>query len=409
MSPVRILHTSDWHLGQHFMGKTRQDEHQALIDWLIEQVQVQQVDAVLIAGDIFDTGSPPSYARELYNHLVLGLRSIGVSLWVLGGNHDSVATLSESRQLLSCLGTTVIPAVAERIEQQVLVLRQRDGTAAAILCAIPYIRPRDVQQSRAGQSAEEKQLGLQEAIAQHYEQVYQRACQERERLGLSLPIVATGHLTTVGASASESVREIYVGALQAFPSAAFPAADYIALGHIHKPQKVGGQAHIRYSGSPIPLSFDEANRQQEVLLVDLDDSGLVAVSPLAVPCFQALVSVQGDLPSLALQIREAAQRGGGERPVWLDVQVQSDDYLSDLQARIEAMTAGLPVEVLRLRRQRADRAATLPATLKVTLDELSPLEVFNKRLEQEALEDDLCAPLRIRYLDILAQLQASKP
>src|SRR6185369_305750 len=102
---MRLLHTSDWHLGQHFMGKSRQAEHQALVDWLLDQVAAEAVDAVLIAGDIFDTGTPPSYARELYNQLVLRLNRAGVGLLLLGGNHDSAAVLGESRELLACLGT----------------------------------------------------------------------------------------------------------------------------------------------------------------------------------------------------------------------------------------------------------------------------------------------------------------
>jgi exonuclease SbcD len=139
------------------------------------------------------------------------------------------------------------------------LFKQKDGSAGAVLCAIPFIRARDVQQSVAGQSSDEKQLSLQAGIFQHYQMLYQRALDTRMALGLpQLPIIVTGHLTTVGASASESVREIYVGTLEAFPTSAFPPADYIALGHIHRPQKVGGFEHIRYCGSPIPLSFDEA-------------------------------------------------------------------------------------------------------------------------------------------------------
>ena len=148
---MRILHTSDWHLGQHFMGKSRQAEHQALITWLLEQVETRAVDAVLIAGDIFDTGTPPSYARELYNHLVGQLYKAGVPLLVLGGNHDSPATLGESRDLLAHLGTTVIGATYADPTTQVIVLPQRNGEPGCIVCAIPFVRPRDVLQSQAGQ------------------------------------------------------------------------------------------------------------------------------------------------------------------------------------------------------------------------------------------------------------------
>ncbi|WP_028450798.1 exonuclease subunit SbcD [Chitinibacter tainanensis] len=402
---MRILHTSDWHLGQHFMGKTRQDEHQAFIAWLVDQVAKHRIDVVLIAGDIFDTGAPPSYAREIYNSLIVKLHDTGAQLVVLAGNHDSVATLGESKHLLARLGTHVIPAVADSLENQLLTLKNRSGQPAALLCAIPFIRPRDVMQSQAGQSAEEKQLSLQEAIHAHYQQLYALAEEYRTQYETHLPIIATGHLTTVGASASESVREIYVGSLEAFPTAAFPPADYIALGHIHRPQKVGGLEHIRYCGSPIPLSFDELGQQKEVLLVDLDETGLKQITAIPVPIFQPLASIKGTLEELGPAIHTAAQSAQSERPVWLEVTVRGDDYLSDLQPRIQALTEGLPVEVLRIRRDRSEVAARLHAEAKVTLDELSPDEVFAKRLEQEDLPEELTQQLKQRYQNIVSLLR----
>lgn len=402
---MRILHTSDWHLGQHFIGKTRQAEHQAFCTWLIGQVREQAVDALLIAGDVFDTGAPPSYAREQYNRFIVELREAGCELVVLGGNHDSVAMLGESKTLLAQLGSRVIPGVCDKPEEQVLVLHQRDGTPGAILCAIPFIRPRDVLQSQAGQSAEDKQLSLQQAIQKHYLDLFALAEAKRDELGGELPIIASGHLTTVGASASDSVREIYVGSLEAFPTSAFPPAAYIALGHIHRPQKVGGLEHIRYCGSPIALSFDEAKQQKEVLLVDLDRSGLSAVTALPVPCFQPLLSLRGTLKELDQAIAVAAEQGSVERPIWLEVQVATDDYLSDLQVRIAALCEGLPVEVLRVRRERGAAALSLSRQTQETLDELSPDDVFARRLAGEALDEALQERLRVLYRDTLAQLR----
>ncbi|NWL79874.1 exonuclease subunit SbcD [Pseudomonas taiwanensis] len=402
---MRILHTSDWHLGQHFMGKTRQAEHQAFCRWLIEQVREREVDAVLIAGDVFDTGAPPSYAREQYNQFIVELRDAGASLVVLGGNHDSVAMLGESRTLLAQLDTRVVPAVGVEPDEQLLVLKRRSGEPGAILCAIPFIRPRDVLQSQPGQSAADKQLSLQQAIQDHYQQLFALAEQRRAELGGGLPIVATGHLTTVGASASESVREIYVGALEAFPTSAFPAADYIALGHIHRPQKVGGLDHIRYCGSPIPLSFDEARQQKEVLLVELDSIGLHKVEALAVPRFQPLYSLRGSLTELPALFAEVARDGSPEQPVWVEVQISTDDYLNDLQARLAVLCDGLPVEVLRIRRDRGAAQAGLQREARETLDELNPQEVFDKRLESEELEQELRQRLQGLHREVLAELQ----
>jgi len=407
---MRILHTSDWHLGQHFMGKTREAEHQALVDWLLEQVQVHAVDAVLIAGDIFDTGAPPSYARALYSQLVARLHAAGVALLLLGGNHDSVSVLEENLSLLACLKTTVIAAVGA-LDAHVVTLPLRSGEPGCIVCALPFIRARDVVQSQAGQSAQEKQQALQCAIQATYQAVYAKAqllqTKLQASLGRRLPIIATGHLTTVGASSNESVREIYVGALEAFATNAFPAADYIALGHIHKPQKVGGLEHIRYCGSPIPLGFDEARQAKRVLIVDLAEPGLQGVTPLPVPVFQPLVAVSASLAGLPPLLQAAAGAGTAERPVWLEVTVQDDDYLNDLAARVEALVQGLPLETLRIRRQRGPQAAQLAAQGRESLDELTPDEVFARRLAEETLTPELHGALSERYRGVVARLQAA--
>jgi exonuclease SbcD len=299
----------------------------------------------------------------------------------------------------------VIPGVCEQLDEQLLVLQQRDGSPGAILCGIPFIRPRDVLLSQAGQSAQDKQLSLQQAIQQHYQDLYTLAEAKRTELGGELPIIATGHLTTVGASASDSVREIYVGSLEAFPTSAFPPAAYIALGHIHRPQKVGGLEHIRYCGSPIPLSFDEAKQQKEVLLVELDSSGLRQISALPVPRFQPLLSLRGSLKELEVQIKQAAEQGSAEQPVWLEVLVGTDDYLSDLQLRIAALCEGLPVEVLRIRRERGNASSSLQGQAKETLDELSVEEVFAQRLSSEALDEAEQARLLALYQQVVSELR----
>lgn len=405
---MRLLHTSDWHLGQSFMGKTRLAEHQAFLAWLLAQVRAHAVDAVVVAGDIFDTGTPPSYARELYNSFVSDMHDSGARLVVLGGNHDSVATLGESRTVFSKLGAHVVPGVTAVLEDQVIVLPGRNGEPAALLCAIPFVRAREVVVSEGGQSAEDKQQALQAAIRQHYHAVYELAVARRDALGLPLPIIATGHLTTVGASLSESVREIYVGTLAAFPTAEFPPADYIALGHIHRPQKVGGLEHIRYCGSPIPLSFDEARQQKEVLLAELDADGLRAVTPLPVPTFQRLSSLRGSLEELATAFTALAAEASPECPAWVEVVVTSDDYLGDLQERLQVLIVGQPLEILRTRRERTTPATAWQQAAAATLDELDPQQVFAHRLESEELQDGLRQELELRHRLVLSDLEEAE-
>ncbi|WP_455916270.1 exonuclease subunit SbcD [Pantoea agglomerans] len=382
---MRIIHTSDWHLGQFFYTKSRAPEHQAFTDWLLAQAVEHQVDAIIIAGDIFDTGSPPSYARELYNRFVVNLQQTGCQLVVLGGNHDSVATLNESRELLACLNTRVIAAASDDIAQQVVILNKRNGEPGAVLCAIPFLRPRDITVSQAGQSGHEKQQTLLEAITQHYDRCWQAAQAERQRLDLPLPIIATGHLTTVGVTKSDAVRDIYIGTLDAFPAQAFPPADYIALGHIHRAQRIANTEHIRYSGSPIPLSFDELGKDKSVFLVDFVDGKLSQVETLSVPLFQPMQMIKGSLEEIEQQLAAIAPREDG-KPVWLDIEISTQAWLNDLQRRIQELTQELPVEVVLLRRSREQREQVIDRQNNETLSELSAQEVFSRRLALEENE-----------------------
>ncbi|MRS17065.1 exonuclease subunit SbcD [Enterobacteriaceae bacterium RIT691] len=376
---MRLLHTSDWHLGQNFYSKSRAAEHESFLDWLLETAEAQRVDAIIAAGDIFDTGSPPSYARELYNRFVVKLQQTGCQLIVLAGNHDSVATLNESRDILAFLNTLVVAGSGT----PPCVMNQRDGTPGAILCPVPFLRPRDVIVSQAGATAGEKQQHLLQAITDYYQQQYSQACELRG--DRPLPIIATGHLTTVGASKSDAVRDIYIGTLDAFPAQNFPPADYIALGHIHRAQKIGGTEHIRYCGSPISLSFDETGKAKSVNLVTFCEGKLADVTPLEVPITQPLAVLKGDFASISTQL-EQWREADATTPVWLDIEITSEEYLHDIQRKIQALTDDLPVDVLLVRRSREQRERIMASEQRETLSELKVEEVFERRLALEALE-----------------------
>jgi exonuclease SbcD len=385
---MKILHTSDWHLGQNFYNKSRKNEHQQFLDWLLQQVVEQSIDAIIVAGDIFDTSTPPSYAREMYNKFVVDCSKLNCQLVLLGGNHDSVSVLKETQQLLKYMGTDVIPNTNDDYPTQVLTLKGKSGEVEALVCAIPFIRPRDVLTSQAGVSGVERQKQLGDAIKQHYASVYQAAVAERENYenASEIPIVATGHLTAMGVQQSDSVRDIYVGNLDGFAADGFPPADYIALGHIHRPQVVAKQDHIRYCGSPIPLSFDELKSTKQVCIVEFEQ-GQRTISQLNVPTFQPLAEIKGDLESIETQLNQYIGLDG-EQSVWLSIEVQTQDYLSDLQERISRLTQELNVEVLQLRRAREKRNQTLNQESAETLSELSPMDVFEKRIALEDFETE---------------------
>ncbi|WDT86952.1 exonuclease subunit SbcD [Alteromonas sp. 009811495] len=391
---MKILHTSDWHLGQSFFTKSRKNEHAAFLKWLLNEVEIHSVDALIVAGDVFDTGTPPSYARELYHEFIGALQTKKCTLIVLGGNHDSVSVLNESKALLKYLNSHVIASTFGDADDQVITLEDSQGNCGAILCAVPFIRPRDVIISSAGQDAVEKRQALGDAIKQHYATLFQKAVSLREAsLSASdktLPIIATGHLTALGVSQSESVRDIYIGTLEGFDASGFPPADYIALGHIHRPQKVAGKAHIRYSGSPIPLSFDELNTQKQVVLVDFDgDENGPEITTISVPRFQAMQVIKGDLTTIEQKITTSDDIANASeaQPVWLCIEVETQDYLTDLQQRIQQMLDGKHAEILQLKRVRKQQVKRLSEKQNVQLSELSVTEVFEARLELENFDD----------------------
>ena len=404
---MKILHTSDWHLGQSFFTQSRKYEHQCFLTWLLELIAREQIDALIVAGDIFDTGTPPSYAREMYNQFVVDIQQLGCRLVVLGGNHDSVAMLNESKPLLARLNTYVIASTGLELDEQVVELPARDGNPGAILCAVPFIRPRDVLQSQAGESGTDKRQALGEAIKAHYDSLYALAVAKRQAAGGDLPIIATGHLTALGVTKSESTRDIYIGTLEAFSADGFPPADYIALGHIHRPQIVAKSEHIRYSGSPIYLSFDELNSRKQVVMVEFDGAERKSITPADIPVFQPMTTITGSLAQIEQDIKSLDT--SGDRPTWLCLQVDSDDYLSDLQQRVQAMIDGVNVEVLQLRRVRNKQRQMLSQQQTETLAELTPTEVFEKRLEMESFDTDEATAradrIRSRFAQILSEVE----
>ncbi len=412
---LKILHTSDWHLGHSLYGKSRAKEHQAFIEWLLVLVEKEQIDLVIVAGDIFDTGTPPSYARQMYHEdLIIKMDALGCQLLILAGNHDSVSMLGESACLLKKFNTHVITRATQDLENQLIQIKGKSGEIGALVCAVPFMRPRDIMHSVAGQSGADKDKALLKAMVEHYEQIFDKATSMKQTLleanpSLSnqLPIIVTGHLTAIGSLKSDSVRDIYVGNLSAFSPEYFPKADYIALGHIHKPSQVGGQGHIYYSGSPIHLSFDELGYEKEVKIIEFAGSDKPNISSVVIPRFQYMASVKGDLTTLKKIFETISSEVKAHHPdqrAWVEVVVENDDYLSDLNKYMEELIADKPIDVLRIRRTRLQHNAMLATGEKQSLSELRPIDVFAKRLETETFDETTKARLTLHFEQILSDV-----
>ncbi|MGP9491905.1 exonuclease SbcCD subunit D C-terminal domain-containing protein [Psychrobacter sp. AOP7-B1-24] len=282
-SPLTILHTSDWHLGRRLYGHMRYNEFEAFLSWLEETISTQKVDVLIVAGDIFDTMTPSNRAQALYYEFLGKIsNSCCQHIIIVAGNHDSPTFLDAPSQVLKFLNVHVVGTACDDVNDEVLLLNSAQGVPSCIVAAVPYLRDRDVRSSGAGESMDSKDASVISGICAHYDAVAAIAKSHQQTIAEThnrhIPIIATGHLFASGGSttADDGVRDLYIGNLGKISAEMFDECfDYVALGHLHVPQRVGGREHIRYSGSPIAMGFGEAKQQKQVLLIQfgaaLDD------------------------------------------------------------------------------------------------------------------------------------------
>ncbi len=411
---MRVLHTADWHLGQHFLtGQERTTEQQAFLDWLLLTIQDQGIEVLVIAGDIFDTQTPSYTAQELYYTFLVKMQSTGCrDIVVVGGNHDSPTMLNASRQLLRKLRIHVVGGVPTDPAEQIVHLNGAGGRPGLVVCAVPFLRDRDIRLAVAGESPDDRQLRIRHSIADHYAALAAHAAVlgQREQ---DVPVLATGHLYAAGGEAREGAeRDVHIGGLGLVGAEHFPAAfDYVALGHLHRPQLVGGRAHIRYSGSPVPLSFTEADDKQQVLLLEFKGAGAPFITSLPVPVTRRLQRFHGTLDEVEADILAYTNEAFG-LVAWADVLVRSDETPAEVQRRIQAVLELQKRQVLAprgVRHQRLTEVAGLAETAVplALLHELTVEEVFGRRVA--SLPPERAAQLSATFGELRQLLAEADP
>ncbi|MFO1383335.1 MAG: exonuclease SbcCD subunit D C-terminal domain-containing protein [Moraxella osloensis] len=285
---LTLLHTSDWHLGRRLYGKPRYDEFKQFLDWQLQTLREQKVDVLLIAGDIFDTTAPSNQAQNLYYDFLSQVCDTDCRhVIIVAGNHDSASFLEAPKQLLKAFNIHIIGSMTDTPTDEVITLSDKSEQPELIVMAVPYLRDRDVRTVGHGERLDDKERKLAQGIKAHYGQIADIAIAQQAQLKAkykrTIPIVATGHLFTVGGQTMEGdgVRDLYVGSLGSIGAEIFhPQIDYVALGHLHIPQAVGGQPHIRYAGSPIAMGFGESRQQKQVHLLRFDANPNLLSQPL---------------------------------------------------------------------------------------------------------------------------------
>ncbi|MBF0266196.1 MAG: exonuclease SbcCD subunit D C-terminal domain-containing protein [Gammaproteobacteria bacterium] len=419
---MKFLHTSDWHLGRALYGRKRYEEFELFLNWLLETIEKQKIDALLVAGDIFDTSTPSNRAQQLYYRFLINVaKSHCQHVVVIAGNHDSPSFLGAPKELLNALNVYVVSEMTESPEDEVIELKNSHNETEAIICAVPYLRDKDLRTVTAGESIEDKMTKLIDGLKQHYNSVCevaeqkQNALMKREQTAY-VPIVGMGHLFTSGGKTldGDGVRDLYVGTLAHIGKDDFPSSiDYLALGHLHIAQKVGSEEHIRYCGSPIPMGFGEASQDKKVVLIEFNErvnervdvnesdefnqqtqhsptqhspNQKSIVEELLIPCFQVLSRITGTVDEIVDEVNilkiDAPK-------CWLEIEYTGKDVVNNLSEIINELIENTEIEVRRIKNKRVIDKVLSSSDFGETLDDLNENEVFERCLETfEVSEQD---------------------
>ncbi|MGX5690125.1 exonuclease SbcCD subunit D C-terminal domain-containing protein [Arcticibacter tournemirensis] len=386
---MKILHTADWHLGKKLEQCERTEEHQHFLNWLIEKLKAECIDVLIIAGDIFDTGSPSNTALELYYRFLRNVKDTCCrDVIIIGGNHDSISTLNAPRELLKFFNVYIVGGVPDEFTEQIIPIKDISGKLQVVVCAVPFLRDKDIRLSVPGETGAEREARIKQGICDHYNRFKEHIAPYKAE---GIPVIATGHLFAAGAGTSDSEKEIHVGNLGQVCGDQFPEEfDYIALGHIHRPQKVNKMDHIRYSGSPVPLSFSESDDKKQVIILEFENGAMTRLEEHEIPSCRKLIRVRGSLDAVKsklLLLEDACL----QYPSWVEVQVETEAYIPDLEEQLEKIKVRIPfVERFFCRQVRKIALPDFAEQVDegMTLMDLDPKAVFTKKCEIEFGDND---------------------
>jgi DNA repair protein SbcD/Mre11 len=386
---MRILHTSDWHLGHTLHGLTREYEHHRFLDWLVETLARERVDVLLVSGDVFDTANPGAVAQKNYYRFLARshLAVPHLQVVVIAGNHDSALRLQAPREILETMHVHVVgePRRSDGsldLDQMVLPLRDRGGQIRAWCAAVPFLRPSDL-----GALEEHAPNGPSDALVDGVRRLYDEVLEDaRGRRKDGQALIAMGHCFMVGTDVSRlSERKVLGGNQHALPVSIFgDDVDYVALGHLHKAQRVGGRDHVRYCGSPIPLSMFEGTYRHQACLVNFVDGIVADIRPLPIPRTVDIVR----LPPSGAEPIDAVLGRIDELPAledfehhavrpYLEVRVLLDKPVPDVRAQIEARLEGRGPRLVKITLDHPrEREALADSEVQTVLQDLSPEQVF---------------------------------
>ena len=386
---IRILHTADWHLGQTFFGYDRAGEHEVFLNWLAGEIREREIDALIIAGDVFDVSNPSAASQSLYYHFIYRVTAENPTLQIVivAGNHDSAARLEAPLPLLQAMRTEVRGVVRKSDDGEIdydhltVELKNRDGEVELLCMAVPFLRQGDYP------TVPTEGNPYAEGVRELYTQLLQRLWKRRKE---NQSILAIGHLQAIGSEIAEkdySERTVIGGLECVSPDAFSEQIAYTALGHIHKAQRVSGRENVRYAGSPIPMSFAEKHYHHGVVEVTFDGGCAVDIMRVECPRLIPLMSVPNGEPAspeIVLEILKELPVTEGAAP-YLEVKVLLDEPEPMLRQEVEEALADKNYRLARIvstYRNETGNAEKENENWKRGLQEMSPLQIAQSAFEK---------------------------
>jgi len=397
---MKLLHTSDWHLGRTlYSKKERQEEQAAFLQWLQLTIKANHIDLLIVAGDIFDSATPGSNSQKMYYDFLIGVRHSGCrNVVIVGGNHDSPSFLNAPKDILAALNVYVIGNSYENTENEVIVIHDDENIPCAIVCAVPFLRERDISRFTEGETCGDRSKRIAESIRNHYETVAKIAENKRNSIHPKIPVIATGHLSVAGGKKTEDdgVRDIYFGNIECVGNEIFsPVFDYVALGHYHIPAVI--EQHIRYCGSPIPMGFGEAGQRKSVYIVDFDENRPY-ITTVEIPVFQHLESIRGDKAFIHNRLESLKKTGDS---VWVEVLYEGEEVFPDFETWANELIANTNIEILKLQNKQYLNEVLTQNDSTQSLDELDQFEVFDILLAKNSIPTEQQEVLKNLYREII--------
>ena len=381
---MKILHTADWHLGHRLHEFSQLEEQILFLDWLKAEICEQKIDVLLISGDIFDTGSPSNQSLELYYTFLVELGTTCCkSVVITGGNHDSPGTLNAPKELLNALSIKVVGKATEEIMDEVFELEVNGESV--IIGAVPYLRDQDIRRAVAGETFDEITDRYKKALINHYTQLSEY-CQSINKE--KAPVIAMGHLFAIGGSVSDSEQNIYVGTLGHIGADDFPKElDYIALGHLHRPQKISKNERIQYSGSPYILGFSELKYKKKIIVLTIENNRIDKIEDTVIPRFREFYRLTGSIEQVLGEFPTLISNSDNLTPF---VEIILDEISTISNDLIKKAAEEFDFEILKTTLKHDRIIIGIEEQLKniQSIEEVSPDEIFKLKCKQSKFNLD---------------------